>query len=82
MSFIEKLLKIFMPWKSSKWVMWKAYEKNNNAVDGTEFIGLSLEECRKCKLTSNGIEYNGDFYKMTASAASSMAMLFQHLDLN
>lgn len=71
-----------MLWKSSKWVMWKAYEENNNAVDGTEFIGLSLEECRKCKLTSNGIEYNGDFYKMTASAASSMAMLFQHLDLN
>ena len=25
-----------MLWKSSKWVMWKAYEENNNAVDGTE----------------------------------------------
>ena len=24
MSFIEKLLEVFVPWKSKKWVMWKA----------------------------------------------------------
>lgn len=58
------------------------YEKNNNVVDGTEFIGLSIEECRKCELASNGIVYNGNFYKMTASASSSMAMLFQYLGSN
>ena len=35
MSFIEKLLEFFMPWKSSKWVMWKAY--------------LDLKTCVECK---------------------------------
>ncbi len=35
MSFIEKLLEFFVPWKSSKWVMWKAE--------------LDLKACASCR---------------------------------
>ena len=35
MSFKERLLEFFMPWKSSKWVMWKAQQ--------------DLTACVKCK---------------------------------
>ena len=35
MSFIEKLLKVFVPWKSKKWVMWKAQ--------------LDLKTCETCR---------------------------------
>ena len=35
MSFIEKLLEVFLPWKSKKWVMWKAK--------------LDLTTCAECR---------------------------------
>lgn len=57
----------------------KGYEKKNNVVDGTEFIGLSLEDCRKCELQANGVTFDGKFYPMTASTVSSFAMLLDYL---
>ena len=55
------------------------YQERNNVVDGTSFMGLTIEQCRECRLTANGFSYQGQFYKMTASAAASLAMLLQHL---
>ena len=58
------------------------YKKKNNVVDGTKFIGLSIDECRNSELTCSGILHKNNFYKMTASSASSLAMLFKHLELS
>jgi hypothetical protein len=55
------------------------YRKENNDVDGTEFMGLTPEECRRCRLSPSGITHNGKEYRMTASSASSLAMLLLHL---
>ena len=41
MSFIEKLLKVFMPWKSSKWATWKSQN--------------SINTCMPCKTLHNKI---------------------------
>lgn len=57
------------------------YEKKNNCVDGIEFLGLRLEECRNCKVTANGFVHNDKHYKMTASAAASLAMLLKYFDV-
>lgn len=50
MSFIEKLLEFFMPWKSSKWVMWKAC--------------LDLKTCVECKELHGKIFPTEDVGKM------------------
>ncbi len=50
MSFIEKLLEFFMPWKSSKWVMWKAQ--------------LDLKACVECKELHGKIFPTEDVGKM------------------
>lgn len=50
MSFIEKLLEFFIPWKSSKWVMWKAY--------------LDLKTCVECKELHGKIYPREDVGKM------------------
>ena len=39
MSFIEKLLEFFMPWKSSKWVMWKSQQDLTTCVECKELHG-------------------------------------------
>ena len=43
MSFIETLLGFFMPWKSSKWVMWKAYLDLKTCVECKELHGKSSD---------------------------------------
>lgn len=58
------------------------YKKGNNVVDGTKFIGLSIDECRNSELTYSGILSKDIFYNMSVSSASSLAMLFKHLELS
>lgn len=55
------------------------YRKQNNDVDGTEFMGLTPEECRQCRFSPSGITHNAKEYGMAASSASSLAMLLLHL---
>jgi hypothetical protein len=55
-------------------------KENENEVDGTEFLGLTLEECRRCVFTSSGVTHQSKQYKMTASSVSSLAMLLQYLE--
>ncbi len=57
------------------------YNKSDNVVDGERFIGLTVEELSQCKLSLNGMEHNGRFYKMTSSTAASLAMLIQYLKI-
>ena len=57
------------------------YNKSDNVVDGERFIGLTVEELSQCKLSLNGMERNGRFYKMTSSTAASLAMLLQYLKI-
>jgi len=39
MSFIEKLLKIFVPWKSSQWVMWISQNASSTCVSCKDLHG-------------------------------------------
>lgn len=55
------------------------YMKQNNIVDGIEFIGISLYECLNCVITNKGFKYSNRFINMTASTASSFAMLLEYL---
>ena len=57
------------------------YNKSDNVVDGERFIGLTVEELSQCKLSLNGMERNGRFYKMTSSTVASLAMLLQYLKI-
>lgn len=56
------------------------YDEKDNVVDGTQFLGLSIDECRACKWTASGFTYQDKTYKMTASAAASVVMLLQYFD--
>ena len=56
------------------------YQKEDNSVDGTEFLGLSTQECRACGLDPNGMTMHDRFYNMTASTAASLAMLLQYFE--
>lgn len=60
----------------------RTYNQKDNKVDGTEFLGLTLDECRMCRLTASGFTYRGVEYKMTASAAASLAMLLDYFEGN
>ena len=56
MSFEERLLEFFMPWKSSKWVMWKSQKSITTCLRCRELHGkifplpenyLTKKEARK-----------------------------------
>lgn len=53
------------------------YSKKDNVVDGTEFKGLTREECQEAKIDGGGLMLGGEKYKMTASSAASVAMLLR-----